>query len=1059
MSNIKRIVSVLLTLALIGGNLFLGTYAKDEFPISKSISQEITNIALDATPIGDSNDTSNNSWNSKVNDGDLATYWMSNSAMTEDDPCWIMLDFRVKAIFNKVVIYWEYSRPTPDGYVIQYSDNDEIWTDINVTASERVDADDSKFVDTVTFDNVTAQYVRIYCTKAEKVNGGDDLKEKATIWELEVYGTLTAEAPPKPDDPSINNGNNNNNNNNDDNNYDTTVMPAIPSIDNFALSAETIADSYDLYCGPENVTDGDMTSFWSSEASMTENDPCWIKLELKEVRNLSRIDIHWALERPSKDGYTLEISQDGNNWTKLSTDSITRVKIGSRHYCDVITFAPVSVKYLVVRCTNGENYNSVPQQNARIYEIEAYGDVFTNSYYTYYLSNEGAVIFNVDTSISGDVVIPSVLDGHSVTGIESYTFEDYNKLTSITIPDSVTFIGTGAFSDCDYLKTAVIGDGISTLNSGIFSRCKNLKTVTLGKNFSQIKPTAFEDCQRLENIYVSDENPYILSDDGIVFSKDKTELIIYPIGKTQAEYVVPDSVTSIKDRAFECCEYLTSIVIGDNVSKIGYMAFASCFNLSEISLGNNITSIGPSAFVNTAYYNFYDDALVYIGEYLVDVAYKNTAPSYCVIKDGTRLIADEVFMMCTSIETIVIPDGVEIVGNNAFMDTTSLKNIFMSNSVTSMKIDPFFDCIYLDHIYYNGSEEEWSELAIETYKATVHFNATQEDYKKITVNPTCLDDGYTADYCNICHKEYNKKIVENISNDNLAIHGTAFDDGSDNYYDDYAYPYNLNDGDLTTCWQYATAGEQGTAPEWPDGIYVGIKFEEPQTVNKVKINLEDITRYEASREGMILQYTTDNQTWCEVPNAKYRYAVDKEYASDVNVYDVITFDSIEVLGIRAVMYKGTDKYCPRIFEMEIYNAGHNYVDEVCEKCGKYLFDGITFDDEALTASGDYSSLTAKDVDEVKDKNGNALSDNALIGTGCIITKDGKNYTVIMGGDTSGDGKINSTDFMQVRKQYLGFFSMNNGQTLAADVNHDGKINSTDFIQIRKHFLGLYNLYE
>lgn len=61
------------------------------------------------------------------------------------------------------------------------------------------------------------------------------------------------------------------------------------------------------------------------------------------------------------------------------------------------------------------------------------------------------------------------------------------------------------------------------------------------------------------------------------------------------------------------------------------------------------------------------------------------------------------------------------------------------------------------------------------------------------------------------------------------------------------------------------------------------------------------------------------------------------------------------------------------------------------------------------------------------------------------------------GDVNNDGAINSTDFMQVRRYYLGLYEMTETQKLAADVNEDSKINSTDFMQIRRHFLGLYNI--
>ncbi len=92
------------------------------------------------------------------------------------------------------------------------------------------------------------------------------------------------------------------------------------------------------------------------------------------------------------------------------------------------------------------------------------------------------------------------------------------------------------------------------------------------------------------------------------------------------------------------------------------------------------------------------------------------------------------------------------------------------------------------------------------------------------------------------------------------------------------------------------------------------------------------------------------------------------------------------------------------------------------------------------------------------RKGVILDSTKIVATGDTVTVDGKEYSVLIIGDVSRDGKINSTDFMQVRKQYLGLYEMDSLQKLAADVNGDNKINSTDFMQIRKHFLGLFDLF-
>ncbi len=91
------------------------------------------------------------------------------------------------------------------------------------------------------------------------------------------------------------------------------------------------------------------------------------------------------------------------------------------------------------------------------------------------------------------------------------------------------------------------------------------------------------------------------------------------------------------------------------------------------------------------------------------------------------------------------------------------------------------------------------------------------------------------------------------------------------------------------------------------------------------------------------------------------------------------------------------------------------------------------------------------------RGGARLNPEDYIATGDVILKDGHEFTAIVKGDVNGDGSITSTDFMQVRRNYLGLFGLNDLAFKAADVNGDNKINSTDFMQIRRHFLKLYDI--
>lgn len=192
--------------------------------------------------------------------------------------------------------------------------------------------------------------------------------------------------------------------------------------------------------------------------------------------------------------------------------------------------------------------------------------------------------------------IKSVIIGNSVVSIGNYAFSGCTGLTSITISDSVINIGNYSFEGCTGLTGINIPNSIKSIGTYAFSDCSGLTGITIPDNVTSIRGFAFKGCTSLKNITVDGNNKNYCSADGVLYNKNKTDLLCYPAGKSNSSFVVPDSVTSIENFSFYNCSGLTDVTIGNGVTEIGLGTFGYCISLASVTIPKSIKSIGNSAF-------------------------------------------------------------------------------------------------------------------------------------------------------------------------------------------------------------------------------------------------------------------------------------------------------------------------------------------------------------------------------------------------------------------------------------------------------------------------------
>jgi len=370
---------------------------------------------------------------------------------------------------------------------------------------------------------------------------------------------------------------------------------------------------------------------------------------------------------------------------------------------------------------------------------------------------------------------------------ESYSVDGIGEATDldIVIPSTylgkpVTSIGSSAFEDCSNLTSVTIGNNVTSIGDYAFAYCSNLINVTIPNSVITIGDRAFFSCSKLSGIEVKKGNLNYCSINGNLYNKDGSILIQYAVGKTDATFTIPSTVTSIGEWAFYICSDLKNVTIGSSVITIGNNAFCFCFNLANIMFAENseLTSIGSSVFRDCSYLTSIEipNSVTSIGEdafrgciSLSNMGVAEGNLNYCSIngnlynKEATTLIQyaigktdttfiipntvtsieDYAFCRCYNLTSVIIPNSVTSIGEDAFSGCSRLTNVTIGNSVESIGDSAFSGCYNLTNVTFE-SKEGWFVTTDST--ATSGTDIASTDLENTSTAAAYLTSNYSSCY-------------------------------------------------------------------------------------------------------------------------------------------------------------------------------------------------------------------------------------------------------------------------------------------------------------------------
>ncbi|MBR1433098.1 leucine-rich repeat domain-containing protein [Ruminococcus sp.] len=291
----------------------------------------------------------------------------------------------------------------------------------------------------------------------------------------------------------------------------------------------------------------------------------------------------------------------------------------------------------------------------------------------------------------------------------------FPNMKSLSLPDSITdtwywneinFRIFEGFTKLEYIK---IPAGIQKVNLSIFEECTNLKDIYIPAGIIEINQRYLNYKGSLYSITVDQNNPVYSSVDGVLFSKDGTRLISFPVSKI-GKYIIPPNTKVIEKGAFSdsCIE---EIVINSGTERIEGGAFRNCRKLHSLFISDSVRYISPEAVGGCCCSNLYDIKVSENNSFFSSVNGSVFTKDKCKLRIAAKI----------DTEVFTVPESVLVVGTGAF-NGTKYRKIVIPDNVMIIEKNCFDYCEQLEEIVVCNPNITISESESNVFSTTNALN-------------------------------------------------------------------------------------------------------------------------------------------------------------------------------------------------------------------------------------------------------------------------------------------------------------------------------------------------